>query len=172
MYFLVICIRMLPNANNPSGVGAPPGSEGTFLTTFFTLLSFRNSSWLNGLSTFLRMLLRLLFSCSVVSYSLQPHGLQHARLTCALPSPGTCWNSCPLSWWCHPTISSSVTPFSPALNLSQHQGFSNESALHIRWPKYWSFSFSISPSDEYSGLISLGLTGLISLQCTSYEMPG
>ena len=42
--------------------------------------------------------------------------------------------------------------------------YSNESVLHIRWPKYWSFSFSISPSNEYSGLISLGLTGLISLQ--------
>ena len=42
----------------------------------------------------------------------------------------------------------------PASNLDQHQGFSNESFLHIRWPKYWSFSFSISPSNEYSGLIS------------------
>ena len=45
-------------------------------------------------------------------------------------------------------------PFSPALNLSQHQGLFNEPALCIRWPKYWSFSFSISPSNEYSGLIS------------------
>ena len=51
----------------------------------------------------------------------------------------------------------------PTFNLSQHQGFSNESVLRIRWPKYWSFSFSISPSNENSGLISLGLTGLISL---------
>ena len=47
---------------------------------------------------------------------------------------------------------SSLSP--PAFNLSQHQGFSNESVLHIRWPKYWNFSFSISPSNEYSGLIS------------------
>ena len=46
------------------------------------------------------------------------------------------------------------SPSLPAFNLSQHQGFSNESVLHIRWPKYWSFSFSISPSNEYSGLIS------------------
>ena len=56
-------------------------------------------------------------------------------------------------------------PFS-ALNLLQNQGLSNESALHIRWPKYWSFSFSVSPSNEYSGLISFRidwLTGLISL---------
>ena len=47
-----------------------------------------------------------------------------------------------------------VIPFSSAFSLSQHQGFSNESALHIRWPKDWSFSFSISPSNKYSGLIS------------------
>ena len=47
-----------------------------------------------------------------MSTSLQPHGLQHARLPCPLLSPGVCSNSCPLSWWCHPIISSSVTPFS------------------------------------------------------------
>ena len=46
------------------------------------------------------------------------------------------------------------SPSPPAPNPSQHQGFSNESALHIRWPKYWSFSFNISPSNEYPGLIS------------------
>ena len=50
--------------------------------------------------------------CSVVSSCLPPHGLQHARLLCPSPSPGACSNSCPLSQWCHPTISSSVTPFS------------------------------------------------------------
>ena len=53
---------------------------------------------------------------------------------------------------------------SPAFNLSSIRVFYNESALCIRWPKYWSFSFSISPSNEYSGLISFGMTGLISLQ--------
>ena len=56
------------------------------------------------------------------------------------------------------------SPSPPALILSQHQGFSNESALCIRWPKYWSFSFNISPSNEHPGLISLGWTGWISLQ--------
>ena len=55
------------------------------------------------------------FSCSVVSDSLWPHGLQHARLPCPLPSPGACSNSCPLSQWCHPTISSSFVPFSSCL---------------------------------------------------------
>ena len=175
--------------------------------------------------------------------SLWPHGLQSARLPCPSPSPGVCSDPCPLSQWCHPTISSSSTLFSscsqsyPALrsfpmsqlftsggqsigvsasasvlpmdqSVSQfshsvvpdslwphglqharppwhHQLkpmsiesvmpskhlilcrpllllpsifpgvrlFTNESVLRIRWPRYWSFSFSISPSNEYSGLI-------------------
>ena len=55
------------------------------------------------------------FICSVVSYSLWPHGLQHARPPCPSPTPGVYSNSCPLSWWCHPTISSSVIPFSSHL---------------------------------------------------------
>ena len=54
----------------------------------------------------------LLFSLSVVSNSLRPHGLQHTRPPCPSLSPRVCSDSCPLSWWCHPTISSSVTPFS------------------------------------------------------------
>ena len=89
-----------------------------------------------------------------MSDSLQPHGLQHARLPCPSPTPKACSNSCLLSRWCHPIISSSVVPFSSCLNLSQNQGLSDESVLSIRWPKYWSFSFSISPSNEYSGLVS------------------
>ena len=54
-------------------------------------------------------------NCSVMSNTLRPHGLQHARLPCPLPTPGACSNSCPSSWWCHPTISSSVIPFSSCL---------------------------------------------------------
>ena len=88
------------------------------------------------------------FSRLVVSDSLQPHGLQHARLPCPSPTTAACSNSCPLSHWCHPTISSSVIPFSSRL-----QSFP-ASVLCIRWPKDWSFSFTISPSNEYSGLIS------------------
>ena len=52
------------------------------------------------------------FSHSVESDSLRPHGLQHARPPCLSPTPGACWNSCPLSQWCHPTILSSIIPFS------------------------------------------------------------
>ena len=94
------------------------------------------------------------FNHSVVSSSLQPHGLKHARLPCPSPIPRVYSNSCPLSWWCHPTISSSAIPFSSCLQSFPASGsFSNESVLRIRWPKYLSFSFSISPSNEYSGLI-------------------
>ena len=91
------------------------------------------------------------FSHSVVSESLQPHGLQHARLPCPSPTPRACSNSCPSSWWCHPTISSSVVLFSACLQYFPESG-SFPMSLCIRWPKYWSFSFSISPSNEYSGL--------------------
>ena len=95
------------------------------------------------------------FSCSVVSDSLQPHGLQHAKLPCSSPTPGACSNSCPSSRWCHPAISSSVALFSSCLQSFPASGsFWSESVLCIRWPKYWSFSFSISSSNEYSGLIS------------------
>ena len=107
----------------------------------------------DGYSTALKKL--LLFSRSVMSDSLQPHGLQHTRLPCPSLSPGIFSNSCPLSQWCHPTISSSVTPVHllPSI-LPSIRVFSSELALLIKWPKYWSFSFSISCSNEYSGLIS------------------
>ena len=92
------------------------------------------------------------FSCSVVSDSLQPHGLQHARAPCPSPTPGVYPNSGPLSRWCHPTISSSRPLLLPPSIFPSIRVFSNESALPIRWPKYW--SFSISPSNEHSELIS------------------
>ena len=111
------------------------------------------------------------FSCSVMSDSLQPHGLQHARSPHPLPTPRVYSNSCPLSQWCHPTISFSVIPFSltpPPSVFPSIRTFSNESILHIRWPKYWSFSFSISTSNEYSGLISFRMDwlGLLAVQGT------
>ena len=84
------------------------------------------------------------FSCSVMSNSFRPHRLQHARLPSPSPTPGAYSNSCPLNRWCCPTISSSVVPFSLS-NFPSIRVFSNESLHHIRWPKYWSFSFSISP---------------------------
>ena len=88
-----------------------------------------------------------------MSDSLQPHGLQPARLPCPSLFPGVCLNSRVLNQWCHPTTSSSVLLLVPS-TFPSIRVFSNESALCIRWPKYWSFSFSISPSNEYSELIS------------------
>ena len=76
----------------------------------------------------------------------------------SITNPGACSNSCPSNWWCHPTISSSVIPFSSCLQSFPASVFSNESVLCIRWPKYQ--SFSISPSNEYSGLISFRMDWL------------
>ena len=109
------------------------------------------------------------FSCLVVSDSLWPHGSQHNRPPCASPTPGTYSNSCPSSRWCHPAIWSSVIPFSycpRSLPASEFFVFvflffsPKESTLRIRWPKYWSFSYSISPSSEHSGLISFRMDWL------------
>ena len=101
------------------------------------------------------------FSHSVVSDSLWPHESQHARPPCTSPTPRVYSNSCPLSRWCYPAISSChpllLPPIPPSIRV-----LSNESTLHIRWPKYWSFSISISPSSEYSQWFLLGLTGLSS----------
>ena len=94
----------------------------------------------------------LVFSHSIMSVSLWPHGLQHARLSCPSPAPRACSNSYPLIpsnhfVFCHPLLL--LPSIFPSIRV-----FSNDSALHIRWPKYWSFSFSTSPSSEYSGLFS------------------
>ena len=95
------------------------------------------------------------FTYSVMCNSLQPHGLQHARIPCPSPTPRTCSNSCASSQWCHPTHLSLCGPLLllPSV-FPSIRAFSSKSVLHIRWPKYGSFSFSISPSNEYSQLIS------------------
>ena len=98
-------------------------------------------------SSFTKLL--LLFSLSVVSNSLWPHGLQHSRLPYPSLSPRVCSNSCPSK---HLILCCSLLLL-PSI-FASIKVFSNESALHIRWQKYWSFSFSNSPSSEYSGLIS------------------
>ena len=97
------------------------------------------------------------FSCSVVSDSLWPHGLQHTRPPCLSPTSRVYSNSCPLSRSCP---SNHLIFCYPAFNLSNIRVFINKSFLHIRWPMYWSFSFSISPYNEYSGLISFRMDWL------------
>ena len=81
------------------------------------------------------------------------HRLQHTRFPCLSPTPGVYSNSCPSSQWCHPAISfCHPLLFLPSV-FPIIRVFSNESALRIKWPKYWRLSFSISPSNEYSGLM-------------------
>ena len=101
------------------------------------------------------------FSHSVMSDSLRPHELQHTRPLCPSPTPGVHPNPCLSNQWCYPAISSSVVPLLllPPI-LPSIRVFSNESTLCMRWPKYWSFSFSISPSNEHPGLISFRMDWL------------
>ena len=94
------------------------------------------------------------FSSSVVFDSLRPHGLQHARPPWPSPTPGVYSNSCPLSWWCHPTTSSSVVPFSSCLQSVPASGAFPVSQLFTSGGQSMSFSFNIRPSNEHPGLIS------------------
>ena len=103
-----------------------------------------------------------------MSDSLWLHELQQARLPCPSPTPRAYSNSYLSSQWCHITISSShplllLCSIFPSIRI-----FSNESALCIKWPKYWSFNFNVSPSNEHPGLISfrMGWLDLLAVQGT------
>ena len=106
----------------------------------------------------------LLFSCSIMSDSLWPHGLQHARLPCPSLFPRACSKSFPLCQWCHPTILSSVVPFFCYPQSFPASGAFLRSWLFTSGGKYWSFSFSVSTPNELSALISFRIHCLISLQ--------
>ena len=125
------------------------------------------SRWVNKTVCMQTLESSVQFSRSVVSGSLWPHELQHTKLPRATLSPRACSNSCPLSWWCHPTISSSVTPFSCPQSFPASESF----------PMSWFFasggqsigaaaSASVLPMN-IQGWFLLGLTGLISLQSKS-----
>ena len=129
----------------------------TNILILFLMLKESKHSFFSPLNMIL-----LSFSRWDVSDSLQPHGLQHARLPCPSSTPGSCSNSCPSIEsvmpsnqliLCRPLLLLLSFLLLP-LVLSSIRVFLNESVLHIRWSKYWSFSFSISPSSEYSGQIS------------------
>ena len=129
----------------------------SFLLNLFHFLCMKLSFPLKDLSS-------VQFSCSVVSNSLQPHGLQHARFPYLSPTPRAYSNSGPLSWWCHPTISSSTVPFScfqsfPAARSFQTSQFftSNGQSIGV------SASASVLPMN-IQDWFALGWTGLISLQ--------
>ena len=105
------------------------------------------------------------FSHSVRYNFLQPHALQHTRLPCPSPTPGLCSNSCPSSWWCHPTISSFVVPFSSCLQSFSASGSFLMSLFFTSGGQSigTSASASVLPMN-IEGWFPLGLTGLISLQ--------
>ena len=119
----------------------------TFLTTEVVCSPFQRFEiqFLNRISQSVQ------FSHSVMSDFLRPHGLQHTRPPCPSSIPRAYWNSRPLSWWC--LILCCPLLLLPSI-FPSIRVFPNESVLRIRWPKYWSFSFSISPSNKYSGQIS------------------
>ena len=118
LYYCGYCLfSLIPNI-------VPIISDCLFFMTWTPCWEIKDSIFLK-LDLFFRL---LLFSHSVMSDSLQPHGLQHARFLCPSPSPKVCSNSCPLSRWCHPTISSSVIPFSCHL-----QSFPASGSLLMSW---------------------------------------
>ena len=137
-----------------SSVWLPLYSPQTMWMCLMPLCLVLPLSWVPISKFTLRYVHSVQLSHSVLSDSLQPRGLQHTRLPYSSPTPGACSNASPLSQWCRPTISSSVVPFSSCLQSFPASGSFQESVLHIRWPKYWTFSFSASPSNEYAGLIS------------------
>ena len=103
------------------------------------------------------------FSRSVMSNSLRPRGLQHARLPCPSPTPRTCSNSCPSSWWCHPTISSSVIPFSSRLQSFPASGSFPMSQF------FTSSSQSIGASASASVLL-MNISGLIFFRSDWFDL--
>ena len=105
------------------------------------------------------------FSLSVMSNSLWPHGLQHARLPCPLPSPGACTNSCPLNQWCHPTVLSSVVPFSFHLqSFPASESFSMSQFFTSGGQSIGVLGSASVLSKNIQDLFPLGQTGWISLQ--------
>ena len=106
-----------------------------------------------------KMLTSVQLSYSVISDSFQPNGMQRGRPLCPSPTPEVYSNSCPLSRWCHPAISSSIVPFFSRLESFPTSG-SFQMSQFFTWPKYWSFSFNISRSSGHLGLISIGMNWL------------
>ena len=124
------------------------------------LLYIKVTSWVKKYKL-LASLNSVQFNHSVMSDSLWPHRLQHARLPCLSPTPEVCSDSCPLSQWGHPTISSFVVPFSSSLQSFPASGSFPMSQLFASGGQsIGSFNFSINPSNEYSGLISFRMEWL------------
>ena len=132
------------------------------LNTIYELNFFYRKNYLSFL---FRSHCSVQFSCSVIFNSFWPYALQNARLPCPSPTPGACSNSCPSSWWCHPTISSSVVPVSSCLQSFPSSGSFPMTQFFTSGG--WTigvFSFSISPPMTIRDWFPLGWAGWISLQ--------
>ena len=147
-------------------------SESWFLSCKMEVISKLHQNYVKSLMQQVSLssgsIISVQFSRSVVSDFLWPHGLQHARLSGPLPTPRASLNSCPLSWWCRPTISSFVDPSLPAFNLAQHQGLFQWVSSSCQVAKVLELQLQ-RQSFQYSGLniqdwFPLGWTGLIFLQ--------
>ena len=140
---------------NPMDWGAWRATFDRVIKSWSLLKQFSTLRILAYMSIIKISLSSVQFSCSVVSDSLRPHELQHARPPCLSSTPWVHPNSYPTSQWCPAAISSSIVPFSSCpQSLKESESFPMSPTLRMRWLKYWSFSFSISPSNEHPGLIS------------------
>ena len=132
-----------------------PGYHGTWWVFIFCIFMLPVHS--DFFTLVQELLVKYMFS-SVTQLCLtllDPVDYNTPGFPCPSPTPSmSCSKSCQSSQWCHPTISSSVVLFAFLSVFPSIRVFSSESVLRIKWPKYWSFSFSISPSNEYLGLIS------------------
>ena len=157
LYLLVLVFSDVPGSRrNLVGISWLFGSSPpTLFQTFLLLYSFSSPSSMPLIHT-----LCLFCCCSVSHVWLWPQGLQHTRLSCPSPSPGAYSHSCPLSRWCHQTVSSSAIPFISCLQFFPASGSFLMSQLFASSGQSIGFSFNISPSDEYSGLISFRMDWL------------
>ena len=152
MHFLV-CVRCAVGVNSSSSCAFPSRSRGAWYTR--EIGEEENLKQQNSDCCMAQ------FSCSVMSDSLWPQGLQHARLPFHHRAPELAQTHIHQVSDAIQPSQHLLSPSPPAFNLSQHQVLPNDSGLHVRWPQYWSFSFS--PSNEYSGLISFRVDWLICL---------
>ena len=131
-------------------------SNHVYFLQHFNFLHFWTFSWVYiYIYIYIYQFSSVQFGCSIVSNSLRPHGRQHARPPCPLPTPGVHPNSCPLSRWCHPITSSSVVPFSSCLQSFPASGSFARSLFFASGGQSIGVSASaISTSNEHSGLIS------------------